>query len=222
MAFHIFKNRKEVPPTGSSLSREKAQVNPNIEEPPVINEYEDAERNYDLRSPKFWSIVVGMYIVIFLVALVVLPAHVTPEIRLTWPQDRSIVAAAIPTITDEFNSLSDVAWYGSAYSLACACFNPISGRVYQLYRTKRVFLLSMLVFEVGSTLCGAAPTSAALIAGRAVAGAASAFITSGCIMILQPYVPIRKRPVFVSIFGLSFGVASVAGPIVGGALTEHA
>ncbi|KIW24486.1 uncharacterized protein PV07_10197 [Cladophialophora immunda] len=67
----------------------------------AVDEHEDAERNYDLGSPKFWTIVVGMYLVIFLVAL-----------------DRSIIATAIPRIPDEFDSIQDVAWYGSAYTLA--------------------------------------------------------------------------------------------------------
>lgn len=113
-----------------------------------------------------------------------------------------------------------MAWYGSAYNLVCACFNPISGRVYQLYSIKTTFILAILVFEVGSAICGSAPTSSVLILGRSIAGLGSAFVISGAMMIFQPLVPVRKRPVFVSVFGLSFGVASVTGPIFGGALTD--
>ena len=105
--------------------------------------------------------------------------------------------------------------------LTCACFNPISGRIYQLYSTKWVFLLSIVVFEAGSALCGAAPNSTSLIIGRAVAGLASAFIFTGGNMILLPLVPLRKRPVFTSLFGLTFGISSVLGPIVGGTFTDH-
>lgn len=105
--------------------------------------------------------------------------------------------------------------------LTAACFFPISGRIYQLYSTKWVFLLSIVIFEAGSALCGAAPNSIAFIIGRAIAGLASAGIFSGGMMIILPLVPLRKRPVFTSIFGMAFGLASVLGPIIGGTFTDH-
>jgi MFS family permease len=104
--------------------------------------------------------------------------------------------------------------------LTAACFFPISGRIYQLYSTKWVYLLSMVIFEAGSALCGAAPSSIAFIIGRAIAGIGSAGIFSGGSMIMLPLVPLRKRPVFASIFGLAFGISSVLGPIVGGTFTD--
>lgn len=105
--------------------------------------------------------------------------------------------------------------------LTAACFNPISGRIYQLYSTKWVFLLSIVVFEAGSALCGAAPNSVAFIVGRAIAGLGSAGVFSGGTMIMIPLVPLRKRPVFTSMFGMVFGLSSVLGPIIGGAFTDH-
>ena len=105
--------------------------------------------------------------------------------------------------------------------LTAACSTPISGRIYQLHSTKWVFLLSILIFEVGSALCGAAPTSTAFIIGRAIAGLGSAGIFSGGMMVLLPLVPLRKRPVFNSMFGMAFGISSVLGPIIGGTLTDH-
>ena len=105
--------------------------------------------------------------------------------------------------------------------LTAACFNPITGRIYQLYSTKWVFLLSILIFEAGSALCGAAPNSTAFILGRAIAGLGSAGIFSGGMMITLPLVPLRKRPIFTSIFGLAFGISSVLGPVIGGTLTDR-
>ena len=153
------------------------------EETQPSNEYEDAEKNYQLKSLKFWTIVVSVLLSIFLVALVSpRPLHV-PYSTLSQTyiknQDRTIIATAIPRITDEFNSIQDIGWYGSAYMLTCACFNLISGRIYQLYSTKKVFLLSIVVFEIGSALCGGAPNSPAFIVGRAIAGIGGAFIFSG-------------------------------------------
>lgn len=146
---------------------------------------------------------IGMYLSIFLVAL-----------------DRTIIATAIPKITDEFNSIEDVGWYGSAYMLTAACLFPISGRIYQLYSTKWVFLISLVIFEAGSALCGAAPSSVAFIIGRAIAGLGSAGIFTGGMMIILPLIPLRKRPTYTSFFGMVFGVASVLGPVMGGAFTD--
>lgn len=78
----------------------------------------------------------------------------------------------------------------------------------------------MVIFEAGSALCGAAPSSVAFIIGRAIAGIGSAGIFSGGSMIILPLVPLRKRPVFTSIFGLAFGISSVLGPIIGGTFTD--
>lgn len=136
-------------------------------------------------------------------------------------KDRTIIATAIPRITDDFNSIQDIGWYGSAYMLTAASFFPISGRIYQLYSTKWCFLLSIVIFEAGSALCGAAPNSIAFIIGRAIAGLGSAGIFSGGIMIILPLVPLRKRPIFTSMFGVAFGLSSVLGPVIGGTFTDH-
>jgi MFS family permease len=185
------------------------------------NEYADAEKNFQPRTLKFWAIIIGIYLSIFLVALVRSSWSLHVWISCSYLQDRTIIATAIPRITDDFNSIQDIGWYGSAYMLTCACFNPISGRVYQVYPTKWVFLVSIVIFEVGSVLCGAAPNSATFIVGRAIAGLASAFIFSGGTLLTLPLVPPAKRPVVNSMFGMAFGVSSVLGPVVGGAFTDH-
>lgn len=136
-------------------------------------------------------------------------------------QDRLIIATAIPAITNEFNSVGDIGWYGSAYMLTAAIFNPLFGRIYQLYATKWVYLISIIVFEVGSAVCGAAPSSAAFIVGRAIAGIGAAGIFCGGIMIIVPLVPLRRRPIFTAFFGIAFGVSSVLGPLIGGTFTDN-
>lgn len=105
--------------------------------------------------------------------------------------------------------------------LTAACFNPITGLIYQLYSTKWAFLLSIIIFEAGSAICGAAPNSTTFNIGRAIAGLGSAGIFSGGMMITLPLVPLRNRPIFTSIFGLAFGISSVLGPVIGGTLTDH-
>jgi MFS family permease len=80
--------------------------------------------------------------------------------------------------------------------------------------------ISLVIFEAGSALCGAAPSSIAFIIGRAIAGLGSAGIFTGGMMIILPLIPLRKRPTYTSFFGMVFGVASVLGPVMGGAFTD--
>ncbi|CAM1509629.1 Fc.00g033680.m01.CDS01 [Cosmosporella sp. VM-42] len=128
---------------------------------------------------------------------------------------------AIPQITDEFNSLSDVGWYGSAYTLASCSFQLLLGKIYTFYPVKVVLLACVLLFELGSAVCGAAPSSAAFIVGRAIAGIGAAGIFSGCIVTVVYAVPLHKRPQIQGLFGALFGLASIVAPLIGGAFTSN-
>lgn len=128
--------------------------------------------------------------------------------------DRTIIATAIPKMTDDFHSLDDIGWYGSAFMLTSCCFQLLLGRIYTFYTPKYIFLALILTFEVGSAICGAAPNSVAFIIGRAIAGVGSAGIMSGAIVLLVTAVPLAKRPVVMGLFGACFGVASVVGPLL--------
>ncbi|GFF62110.1 putative HC-toxin efflux carrier TOXA [Aspergillus lentulus] len=135
--------------------------------------------------------------------------------------DRTIISTAIPQITNEFDSLSDVGWYGSAYLLTCCAFQLLFGKIYTFYPVKTVMLGSILLFEVGSVVCGAAPNSTAFIIGRALAGVAAAGIFAGSVVCIVYAVPLEKRPKIQGLFGAVFGLASIVGPLVGGAFTSH-
>ncbi|KAF4335757.1 major facilitator superfamily transporter [Fusarium beomiforme] len=95
------------------------------------------------------------------------------------------------------------------------------GKVYTFYSPKYVFLAVVGLFEVGSAICGAAPSSLSFIIGRAVAGTGSAGILSGAITLVMSVVPLAKRPLYNGFFSVVLGASSVAGPILGGALTTH-
>jgi MFS family permease len=89
------------------------------------------------------------------------------------------VATAIPKITDDFHKLNDVAWYGSATLMTMGGFQSTWGKIFKYYPLKTAFLVTVFIFELGSLICGVAPTSVALIVGRAIAGVGAAGIGSG-------------------------------------------
>lgn len=93
------------------------------------------------------------------------------------------------------------------------------GRIYTFYNPKKVFISSVVVFEIGSTICGAAPNSVAFIIGRAIAGIGSSGLFSGAIVIIMSLVPLHKRPILQGLVGTVFGIASVTGPLLGGVFT---
>ncbi|CAM1509678.1 Fc.00g000130.m01.CDS01 [Cosmosporella sp. VM-42] len=135
--------------------------------------------------------------------------------------DRTILATAIPRITDQFDSLDDVGWYASAYMLTGCSAQLLYGRIYKFFSAKWVFVASISVFELSSLVCGVSPNSVGLIIGRAIAGIGSAGILSGGMMVMIHTVPLHKRPIYAGLFGATFGVASVAGPLLGGVFTDR-
>ncbi|KAK4552984.1 MFS sugar transporter [Recurvomyces mirabilis] len=134
--------------------------------------------------------------------------------------DNTIISTAIPRITDQFKSIDDVGWYGSAYLLTTCAFQLFFGKLYTFLSIKWIYLIAIFIFEVGSAICGAAPNSTSLIIGRAIAGLGSAGIFSGAILIVTQTVPLAKRPTYMGGIGGMYGLASVAGPLMGGAFTD--
>ncbi|PSR90761.1 putative MFS aflatoxin efflux pump [Coniella lustricola] len=133
--------------------------------------------------------------------------------------DRLIISTAIPAITNDFHSEQDIGWYGSAYMLTNCAFQLPYGKLYTFYSVKTCYIISVLFFEVGSAICGAAPSSTVFIIGRAISGIGSAGIMSGTITVIVYALPLRRRPIFQGLFGAVFGIASVLGPLLGGVFT---
>lgn len=149
------------------------------------------------------SIVVALALCVFLVSL-----------------DLTIVATAIPKITDDFGGLEDVSWYSAAFFMTIGGFQSAWGKVYKYFPLKISFLISIFIFELGSLICGVAPNSTTLIVGRAIAGLGAAGIGSGSYTIIAFSASPKKRPLFTGIIGTSYGIAAVVGPLIGGAFAD--
>ncbi|KAF2475267.1 major facilitator superfamily transporter [Lindgomyces ingoldianus] len=136
--------------------------------------------------------------------------------------DRTIVATAVPKITDHFNSFGDIGWYASAYALTgCAMQLPL-GRFYSFYTPKWVFLSLVVLFEIGSAICAGAFNSNTIIIGRAIQGIGCAGVFSGSMILLVDNVPLQKRPLFMGMLMAIMSVSAIVGPLIGGALTSNA
>ncbi|CAI7588620.1 unnamed protein product [Penicillium pancosmium] len=189
----------------TEASKASSLTNVDIEGSPekvVKDVQESTEPEYPPLS-KVIVVILALYLAIFLVAL-----------------DQTIIGVAIPKITDQFKSISDIAWYGSAYFLTSTALQPSYGRIYKIFSVKWGFLIAVLIFEIGSLICAVAPSSTVLIVGRAIAGIGVAGIFSGALVIISFTVPLPKRPLVFGAFGMVWGIASIAGPLLGGAFTD--
>ncbi|KAF2464156.1 permease of the major facilitator superfamily [Lindgomyces ingoldianus] len=135
--------------------------------------------------------------------------------------DTTIITVAVPKISTYFKAFEDIQWYGSAYLLTVTAFQPAFGSIYRYFSAKEVYLLSILIFEAGSVLCAAAPSSSVFIVGRAVAGIGAAGLYQGALAVVGLTVELTKRPLYLGIVLSVFGIAVCFGPPLGGVFTDH-
>ncbi|KAF2815514.1 MFS general substrate transporter [Mytilinidion resinicola] len=134
--------------------------------------------------------------------------------------DNTIIATAIPKITDEFHGLDKVAWYGSAYFMTFGAFQSTWGKFFKYFPLKTYFIAAMVIFEIGSLICAVAQNPTTLIVGRAIAGFGGAGIATGAFTIIGFAAEPQKRPQLIGYTGATYGIAAVLGPLLGGAFSD--
>lgn len=105
--------------------------------------------------------------------------------------------------------------------VALCASQPLTGKTYTLFPKKLTYLLYVLLFEVGSLVCALAPSSKALIGGRVIAGLGASGLFAGGFAITTTIIPLHKRAVYTGTLGSTFAIASIVGPIIGGAFAQH-
>lgn len=131
-----------------------------------------------------------------------------------------IVGPAIPIIVADLGGMDHYPWVATAAMLASAVIVPIIGKLSDLYGRRTFYLAGLVVFMLGALVCGLAPNFWVLVAGRAIQGMGMGTIMPLSQTIVGDIVPARYRGKYQGFMGATFGVSSIAGPIVGGFITD--
>ncbi|KAJ9658573.1 hypothetical protein H2198_003591 [Neophaeococcomyces mojaviensis] len=135
--------------------------------------------------------------------------------------DLTIVAVTVPSLTNEFKTVADIGWYNAAYGLVGSACVFFFGKVYSVFDIKRTYMMSIVVFWLGSVVCTFAKTSKMFICGRALAGLGAAWQSGGTMTQFNTSFPLHKRPFWVGMINFVQSCAMVAAPIVGGGLIQR-
>jgi EmrB/QacA subfamily drug resistance transporter len=135
--------------------------------------------------------------------------------------DQTIVSTALPTIVNDLGGLSHLSWVVTAYLLASTATTQVWGKLGDQYGRKYLFLGAIVIFLIGSVLCGQARNMGELIAFRAIQGVGGGGLMVLTQSIVGDVVPARERGKYQGAFGAVFGVSSVAGPLLGGFFVDN-
>ncbi|KAK7754993.1 hypothetical protein SLS62_003077 [Diatrype stigma] len=157
----------------------------------------------NLKPLSWFSVVFALLAALFLFAL-----------------DNTIVANVQENIIYTLGGIEKLSWISVAFALGAVATNLFWGQLYTHFDSKILFISSVVIFEVGSAVCGAAPSLDALIGGRAICGIGGMGIYLGTINMVSALTNEQERPMYLGFVGLTWGIGTILGPIIGGAFTD--
>ena len=134
--------------------------------------------------------------------------------------DNTIVADIQAVIIRDFGHVEKLPWLSVAFLLGATATNLVWGKVYGQFNCKWFYIFNVILFEVGSAICGAAPSIDVMIVGRAICGVGGSGLYVGVMTLIAATTTLPERPVYVAGTGFTWGVGIVLGPVVGGAFSE--
>jgi EmrB/QacA subfamily drug resistance transporter len=135
--------------------------------------------------------------------------------------DGTIVSTALPTIVGELGGLTHLSWVVTAYLLSSTVAGPLYGKLGDLYGRKRVLQIAIVIFLAGSALCGVAQDMVQLVVFRALQGVGGGGLIVTTVAIIGDIIPPRERGRYQGLFGATFGVATIIGPLLGGFFVDQ-
>jgi EmrB/QacA subfamily drug resistance transporter len=135
--------------------------------------------------------------------------------------DLTIVSTAAPTIVGQLNGIQYLSWLFTVYIIVSGVTTPLYGKLADLYGTRRLYIFAISTFLLGSALSGAAQSMVQLIAFRAVQGVGAGGLSVLTMTVIAAIVPLRDRGKFMGMFGAVLGGGAIAGPLLGGVLTDQ-
>ena len=134
--------------------------------------------------------------------------------------DATVVAVIQARIVQEFDALDDLAWVSAGFVTSATATNMVWGQIYSQFNSKWLYIFNVVLFEIGSAICGAAPGINAMIVGRVICGVGGSGLYVGVMTLISVTTTMAERPIYVSGTGLTWGMGIVLGPVVGGAFQE--
>ena len=135
--------------------------------------------------------------------------------------DQTIVSTALPTIVGELGGLDHLSWVVTAYLLTATVSGPLYGKLGDLYGRKIVLQAAIVIFLVGSALCGLSQSMGQLIGFRALQGLGAGGLIVVTLAVVGDIIPPRERGKYQGYFGAVFGLATIIGPLLGGFFVDN-